>query len=295
MGPQAGPPRQQDVRESFGLKQALSSELAPSVPGGRRGRQGATAPPAPQAPGAVPCVPPPRSLQPGGRAWGLGTGGGRGERGGAGTRPSLSCRLTAAARCGRREAAASRPVTAPRCPTVRPAAAGGGAAGRGGQGALSGRGRGAGGSANGPLASPRPQGTARSPAAPCPAWTASPASWTASPRGGSPSDTPARRVPASTRGPGRPGRRRPDGPTRRYEGRQRYPANPPANKACYNTAGSPGASLNASPGVTGGGGGPAACAGTGPHPAGLRGLCGVAQICPRSPPAAGTFFCLLWE
>lgn len=175
----------------------------------------------------------------------------------------------------------------------------GGRGGGSGQGRTGGpgRGRGAGGSGNELLASPRPQGTARSPAAPCPAWTASPTSWTASPRGGSPSDTPApsRRAPASTRGPGRPGRRRPDGPTRRYEGRQLYPANPAANKACYNTAGSPGASLNASPGVTGGGGGPAACAGTGPHPAGLRGLCGVAQICPRSPPAAGTFLCLLWE
>lgn len=54
-----------------------------------------------------------------------GCGGGR-----AGTGPSLSCRRTAAARSGRREAAASRRATAPRCPTVRPAAGGGpGAAG----------------------------------------------------------------------------------------------------------------------------------------------------------------------
>uniref|UniRef100_A0A8V0YDQ4 Myogenic factor n=1 Tax=Gallus gallus TaxID=9031 RepID=A0A8V0YDQ4_CHICK len=65
--------------------------------------------------------------------------------------------------------------------------------------------------------------TRRSRVARCPAWTASPASWTASLRRrsrGCPSVTPApsRQAPASTRGPGRPARRRPDGPTRRYEG-----------------------------------------------------------------------------
>lgn len=70
---------------------------------------------------------------------------------------------------------------------------------------------------------PPPQGMPPSRAAPCPASTASPASWTACPRRrsrGCPSatPTPSRPAPASTRGRGRLGRRRPDGPTRRYEG-----------------------------------------------------------------------------
>lgn len=43
-----------------------------------------------------------------------------GSPGRAGTRPSLSCRPTAAAPSGRREAAASTPSTAPRWPAVSP-------------------------------------------------------------------------------------------------------------------------------------------------------------------------------
>lgn len=73
-----------------------------------------------------------------------------------------------------------------------------------------------------PPALPQPQGMQPSRAAPCPAWTVSPASWTASPRRrsrGCPSakPTPSRRAPASTRGRERPGRLLPDEPTRLYE------------------------------------------------------------------------------
>lgn len=103
------------------------------------------------------------------------------------------------------------------CPEMPHGKAGGGRGARGGRraGVASGRPAVSG--------SPRCQVTRRSRAARCPAWTASPASWTASLRQrsrGCPSATPApsRQAPASTRGPGRPARRLPDGPTRRYEG-----------------------------------------------------------------------------
>lgn len=201
--------------------------------------------------------------------------------------------------------------------------------GKAGGGRGAGGGRRAGVAAGRPAVSgsPRCQATRRSRVARCPAWTASPASWTASLRRrsrGCPSVTPApsRQAPASTRGPGRPARRRPDGPTRRYEGpgpppvpgltpaasrpaapqnlsggrggpgsaavgvggdaaarsspggsgRVCCPGNPAANKACYHTAGSPGASLTSSPGARGG---PAATPGPAgssrpPHP---RGCC----------------------
>lgn len=154
-------------------------------------------------------------------------GGGR-----ASTRSSLFCRPTAAAPFGRREAAASTPSTAPRWPTVSPTrlgAAWGAEAGPGDPPAprLWGRQRGI------PvtLPCPRPslgQGTPPIRAAPCPAWTASPASWTVSPRRrnrGCPSvtPTPCRPAPAWTRGRRRPGRRCPDGPTRRYEGPEGAP------------------------------------------------------------------------
>lgn len=164
----------------------------------------------------------------------------RGGGGRASTRPSLFCRPTAAAPFGRREAAASTPSTAPRWPTVsptRPGAAWGAEAGPGDPPAprLWGRQRGI------PvtLPCPRPslgQGTPPIRAAPCPAWTASPASWTVSPRRrsrGCPSvtPTPCRPAPARTRGRRRPGRRCPDGPTRRYEGPEGEPPRPlrPAN------------------------------------------------------------------
>lgn len=162
-------------------------------------------------------------------------GGGR-----AGTRPSLSCRPTVAAPFGRREAAASTPSTAPRWPTVSPTRPDGARpGGRGGRAPLPGHGAAARPAVTPPCPLlPPAQGTPPSRAAPCPAWIASPASWTVSPRQrsrGCPSATPppSRPAPASTRGRRHPGRRCPDGPTRRYEGPEgRTPRLPPGPLPC---------------------------------------------------------------
>lgn len=95
------------------------------------------------------------------------------------------------------------------------------------------------------LPSHRPQGMPPNRAAPCPAWTASPASWTASPRRRSrgchsATPTPSRPAPASTRGRERPGHRRLDGPIRRYEEQGgRHPASVTASGAAVHPRGLP--------------------------------------------------------